>query len=227
MPHPTPTLHDDSPRPAAASPPRRHVAGDVAGFVVAMAMAWVFSWQARDLIWSLWLSSVVFGFATILSLAARGHSLASAGTSGGDARRVPLPAVIAATVFFCLHFAVFNFVHSGFLMFLFPLEGRGFDGRGPSIAAYGEVVRLYWPFILVPFLTDWRTLVHPPSAVTPLLPYRNVLRMHLLILLFGFLFFVGIENFLAYALIYAAFFVPWERLIPGLGATRAEASTGA
>lgn len=212
MTRPDEPFHDDPvPHPDEHSG-FRVPATDLVAFVVALAMAWYFRWQARDLIWSLWLSSVVFGYATILSLAFRGHTLAgpASGAKSSASARLPGFAVVAGAVFFSLHFGIFSLVHSGFLAFLFPLDHAD---TGPSLSLYGEVVRRYWPFIVVTLVADGRHLLRPPTGATALLPYRNVLRMHLLILLFGFLFFLGIENFLAYALIYAFYFAPWERLL--------------
>jgi hypothetical protein len=43
-------------------------------------------------------------------------------------------------------------------------------------------------------------------------PYRNVVRMHLLIFFFAFAHFARLDNFLVYAVVYAAYFFPWRLL---------------
>lgn len=45
-------------------------------------------------------------------------------------------------------------------------------------------------------------------------PYRNVFRMHFLIFFFAFAHFAKLENFLVYAVVYAAYFFPWRLLRP-------------
>ncbi len=50
-------------------------------------------------------------------------------------------------------------------------------------------------------------------------PYRNVIRMHLLIFFFAFVHSVGLESFAVYAVVYAVYFFPWRLL----GRTRSEA----
>ena len=58
-------------------------------------------------------------------------------------------------------------------------------------------------------------------------PYRNVIRMHMLIFFFFFAHFAGLENFAVYAVIYAVYFFPW-RLIrkPAIESAPISMSTG-
>jgi hypothetical protein len=41
-------------------------------------------------------------------------------------------------------------------------------------------------------------------------PYRNVIRMHMLIFFFFFAHFARLENFAVYAVVYAVYFFPWR-----------------
>ena len=41
-------------------------------------------------------------------------------------------------------------------------------------------------------------------------PYKNVIRMHLLIFFFAAVHFAKIENFAVYAVVYAVYFFPWR-----------------
>lgn len=43
-------------------------------------------------------------------------------------------------------------------------------------------------------------------------PYRNVIRMHLLIFFFIVAHFARLENFIVYAVVYAVYFFPWRLL---------------
>jgi hypothetical protein len=43
-------------------------------------------------------------------------------------------------------------------------------------------------------------------------PYKNVIRMHLLIFFFAFAHFMRLENFAVYAVVYAVYFFPWGLL---------------
>jgi hypothetical protein len=43
-------------------------------------------------------------------------------------------------------------------------------------------------------------------------PYKNVVRMHLLIFFFAFAHFARLDNFGVYAVVYAVYFFPWRLL---------------
>lgn len=43
-------------------------------------------------------------------------------------------------------------------------------------------------------------------------PYKNVIRLHLLIFFFAFAHFARLDNFLAYAVVSAVYFFPWRLL---------------
>jgi len=46
-------------------------------------------------------------------------------------------------------------------------------------------------------------------------PYRNVIRLHLLIFFFAFASFAELESFPVYAVVYAVYFFPWRMLGKG------------
>ncbi len=41
-------------------------------------------------------------------------------------------------------------------------------------------------------------------------PYKNVIRLHLLIFFFAFASFAKLESFWVYAVVYAVYFFPWR-----------------
>jgi hypothetical protein len=131
--------------------------------------------------------------------------------------------------FFTVHFGMFHFVHSVFLNSFFPIKNaHGF----PGLAVYAEVFRRYWPFVFITAMAERAAFCAPPpappdTAVTPeaiarrraqaansgmAAPYKNVIRMHLLIFFFAFAHFVHLENFAVYAVVYFAYFFPWRLL---------------
>lgn len=137
--------------------------------------------------------------------------------------------------FFTVHFGGFHFVHSIFLQLFFPIEADGQIVRGaPTLSLYTEVVSRYWWFLPVAFLAERAAFRPPPAgppdtAVTPeaiarrkagalqgtlAAPYRNVVRMHLLIFFFAFAHFARLENLAVYAVVYAVYFFPWRLLRP-------------
>jgi hypothetical protein len=209
---------------------------DAAAFCLGLGLAWWQNWSTTDLIWSLWLSSLVVGYGMILwQLTGPMRELVvgmRADRSGvGAGPKLLMLAVFAVgtlfgVVFFTVHFGGCHFGHSIFLNFLFPLSPRPARGL-VDFTVYAEVAGRYWWFIPAAFLAERRGFQRftrdEDKAVTPeairarkakgdamTAPYRNVIRMHLLIFFFAFAHFARLENFVVYAVIYAVCFFPWR-----------------
>lgn len=165
---------------------------DLVAFVSVLALAWWAHAGTTDLVWSLWLSSLVVGYTIIIwglfrpvlemgFEASRGRERAERGLG------TPVPAVFYLVVlipfvgavfglaFFTVHFMGFHYVHAGLLNFFFPLRGdyegaRTLDG----VALFREALRRYWPYLPAAFLAhraafSWRppTREAVPFDVTP------------------------------------------------------------
>lgn len=142
-----------------------------------------------------------------------------------------------ALAFFTVHFGGFHFVHSVFLEQFFPIDANAVaQHRFPNLSTYGEVFRRYWMFLPVAFLAERAGFQRKPSnppdvAVTAeaiarrkkrqadggalMAPYRNVIRMHLLIFFFAAAHVLRWENMWVYAVVYAVYFFPWR--VVGIG----------
>ena len=96
-----------------------------------------------------------------------------------------------------------------------------------DMSTYLEVARRYWPFLPSAFLAHRAAFLRKPLSLTrdfsvaslasgnkfgKLIaePYKNVMRMHMLIFFFFFAHFVGLESFPVYAVVYAVYFFPWR-----------------
>jgi hypothetical protein len=187
---------------------------DALAFAGGLAWAWHFASSTRDLVWSLWLSSLVVGYALILWLIVRQVR----------AHGANWVAAVFLIAFFTVHFGMFHFVHSVFLNAFFPVH----EGGGTSFPpVYGEVLARYWPFVLLAAVaerTHFRRSTGSPGAdpakaskEAMMLPYRGVIRMHLLIFVFAGAHNARIDGFPVYAVVYAAYFFPW-RLVGKKGA---------
>ena len=213
---------------------------DAMAFALGLAVAAWHGWNTTDLVWSLWLASLVIGYALIvwrvtepLRDAAQGIATDRAEAAVG-AKAVVLGVYGVGTLFglafFTVHFGGFHFVHSVFLGVFFPLNGevsRGF----PGLPTYVEVAGRYWWFLPAAVLAERAAFRRAPvvadTDVTPeaiahrkapgdpmMEPYKNVIRMHLLIFFFAFAHFAKLENFAIYAVVYAVYFFPWRLLRP-------------
>ncbi|MBX3747842.1 MAG: hypothetical protein KF833_21250 [Verrucomicrobiae bacterium] len=205
---------------------------DAVAFVMGLGVAGVFGWRTGDLVWSLWLSSLVVGYAMIV----RGIVVPAMATMGASGRGEGSAGKGVATVFgglfllgfFTVHFGGFHLVHSVFLNAFFPVGGA--SSSGPGIPPYGEVLLRYWWFLPAAMVAERRVL-WGSSAVgagdaegraggekswgdgeAMAAPYKNVVRLHLLIFFFAFAHFVKLESFLVFAVVYAVYFFPWGLL---------------
>lgn len=213
---------------------------DAIAFAVGLAVAWRLRWSAGDLIWSLWLSSFVVGYSTIvwmivqpasefIELAWRERAILR-----GNPRAIATFVLILLTGvafflgFFTFHFGGFHYVHSQFLNSFFPIDTGQRRGAGANMATYVEVARRYWPFLPSAFIAHRAAFLRKPFSLAAQKslslttndskrfgelftePYRNVMRMHFLIFFFFFAHFARLENFAVYAVVYAVYFFPWR-----------------
>ena len=217
---------------------------DVLAFVGTLVLAWRGHWAATDLVWSLWLSSLVVGYALIVWTIARpivavvrGWQRDPSGVSPAAAAAMVLIMTaggLLVLAFFTVHFGMFHYVHSQFLASFFPVPGADAHLGSAGTANYRVVLRRYWRFLPAAFLAERGAFLKPASFTVPAAaaragdpsgakgrpkptaggamwePYRNVVRMHALIFFFAFAHFARLDNFAVYAVIYAAYFLPWR-----------------
>jgi len=215
---------------------------DAVAFAIGLAVAWYGRWSAGDLIWSLWLSSLVVGYTTIVWMIVQPASEFAelawrerAMFHGNPRALIAFVLVLLLGVcfflgFFTVHFGGFHYVHSQILISFFPID----TGHGPSLttntAVYLEIARRYWPFLPSAFIAHRAAFMRKPFSLVAgkslsvvgadnkrfgqlfTEPYRNVMRMHMLIFFFFFAHFARLENFAVYAVIYAVYFFPWRLL---------------
>lgn len=200
---------------------------DALGFGAGLGLAWWFQWETRELVWSLWLSSLTVGYAMIV------WTIFGAGRRSADGESRSWAELLIGggflLAFFTVHFGMFHFVHSVFLNAFFPVVGQS---RGPSLGLYGEVVARYWWFVPLAFLAERhafradddeeaqtggksrplsrREAKSQQPAARIMRPYKNVIRLHVLIFFFAAAHFARLDNFFVYAVVYAVYFFPWR-----------------
>ena len=150
---------------------------DAVAFVIGLAVAWWGGWNAGDLIWSLWLSSFVVGYATIVWMIGRPaaefawKAWRERALVGADKRSVIIFCLLILggaaflLAFFTVHFGGFHYVHSQFLISFFPVDLPG-SGRAShaGMATYVEVARRYWAFLPSAFLAHRGAFLRRPFS---------------------------------------------------------------
>ena len=144
---------------------------DAVAFAFGLGLALIAGWTTTDLVWSLWLSSLVVGYAMIvwtilrpgvdiLRGAMRERDLAAQALRDSKGGAIVVSSILVAgglfaLAFFSVHFGGFHYVHSQFLHGFFPLDGNPTaDGRIPGGPDYAEVFRRYWTFLPAAFLAE-------------------------------------------------------------------------
>jgi len=219
---------------------------DALAFGAGLAIAWFAEWETTDLVWSLWLSSLVVGYAMIVWTVTKTLREFISGavadrTSGETAPKLAGLGLLSfgalfMLAFFTVHFGGFHLGHSIFLSSFFPIHpGEKITGLFLSWDTYAEVFRRYWIFLPAAFIAEragfFSSDKKPPKddgAVTVeaiakrkarnaaggemMAPYKNVIRMHLLIFFFAGASFAKLDSFIIYAVVYAVYFFPWKLL---------------
>ena len=158
---------------------------DGLAFIVWLAVAWYSGWNTTDLVWSLWLSSLVVGYAMIVwSVARPGLDVARAlhrgraiiaPTASGASGAPPAAAVaglmafgaLFVLAFFTIHFGGFHYVHSQFLLAFFPIDGETGQRGLAGLSTYAEVFRRYWGFLPAAFIAERGAFLRPAADTAP------------------------------------------------------------
>ena len=155
---------------------------DALAFALGLGVARVAGWTTTDLVWSLWLSSLVVGYAMIVWTIVRpGVDMARAARRDKEftanvSRELRGTAIAGGAIllvgglfmlaFFTIHFGGFHYVHSQFLIGFFPLDGSDALRAGnANWSTYVEVARRYWLFLPSAFLAERAAFTRSSPAV--------------------------------------------------------------
>ena len=161
---------------------------DALAFAAGLAVAWWAGWNTTDLVWSLWLSSLVVGYATIVWMIGqpvvelmraswRDRALvASQPLALVTFWSVLLAIALFALGFFTIHFGGFHYGHSQFLISFFPIDtgSRAGHANWADMSTYVEVARRYWPFLPSAFLAHRAAFLRKPLSLDRDLSIRSL-----------------------------------------------------
>jgi hypothetical protein len=171
-----PTLKEPDMNPSPPAPSTLQIIiPNLAAFAVGLGCAWMLGWQTTDLVWSLWLSSLMLGYLSILSMIGKGLYIGSAVVFSENfpqqhrAKVILIGSCTALFVlaFFSVHFCAFHAIHAGFLSSFFPLSGvpkqafvRAF--LNPILLckdACHYLMPQYWAFLIPVVIAERRTIL--------------------------------------------------------------------
>lgn len=191
----------------------------MAAFLATVAAALAWHWQAADIVWSMWVSSIVTGYAMILVAIGsgmwRGRNLMR--RDEAVAERVATPVVLIGGLFmfafFSVHFLMFHYGHAAFTRLFFPLADIPASGGMPGLDRILMVtLAAYWPVVLASLVSrqeGFRAALvgNPAKAMT--LPYHYVMKNHVTIFIVAILNAMGLGNYVLYA-VFAWYYFPFE-----------------
>ncbi|MEK9713628.1 MAG: hypothetical protein VW258_13775, partial [Thalassolituus sp.] len=236
------------------------IAPDGVAFSLGIALAWYTGWQTTDLIWSLWLSSLLIGYLTItLTIIGGINFVAKVDLSSSDAPRrevvagIGLFMAIFLLVFFSVHFCAFHAGHASFLSSFFPVPAIELvdfhevfmNPVGLLSIALTNLLPVYGIFMIPMLIAERRSFINAfglsdlksrvetgpvkhdqndqnesveasnVAFVNPNRrslghlfadPYRNVIRMHLLIIAFAVLQSLELDSWVGFMMVYSVYF---------------------
>lgn len=202
---------------------------DLAAFSIGLGLALWLDWNTTDLVWGLWLSSLLVGGGTLVAMQVYmllsefssekkshgaesfAHSEAMTHSRRNEGRNPParvlmrLGAAIFSLSFFAVHFGGFHLVHAFFLFAFFPLvdpaEPIDFQFLLSSFASF-------LPFVLALAWGERERVVRAVKKSQESAPYTNVVRMHLLIFFFGYANAMDLDHLLVFTVVYVLYFLP-------------------
>jgi len=152
---------------------------DALAFSVGLAVAWWARWDAGDLVWSMWLSSLVVGYSLIVWTIAqpaieigRGAWRARALADAYPGSMLAFWAILVIGAlfglgFFTVHFGMFHYGHSQLLISFFPIDtgGAARHATWADMSTYVEVMRRYWSFLPAAFLAERAAFMRKPLSL--------------------------------------------------------------
>jgi len=204
-------------------------------FFIILILATLQEWRINELVWSLWISSLSLGYTFLISSIVakaihQGISLTDDEFPENKTKTIqPLFGWIIAIVggiftivFFTVHFGMFHFVHGIFLNLFFPLLEVSQGDIPNFLVLIKTCLTSFWPVILFSMLMqikNFQQIILSPGKDLIALPYKNVVKMHISILLFAFLSMAKINDiFLPYLLI--LYFFPFQAVLNYLKARK-------
>ena len=190
---------------------------EVGVFVGTLILAFLSGWLAKDLIWSLWLSSLAVGFLSVV--VSSGRRIIRTDATVVE-RIFSLIGAVFAIGFFSVHFGLFHYVYGAILDLLMPLmdhPGRVYVGKlswtGGTSFSFWETLGIamvqYWPVALLNVLRDRRTVLSSSVMTTKEVgPYLVILKLHFLVMGLGACYGLGLDSFPVYAAVYTILFSP-------------------
>lgn len=204
-------------------------------FIVIFILARVENWTAGNMVWSLWITSLITGYcyllagivsntfgSAILSEDSLVNRLFQGSIHSGIKYGLLIIGILFQLVFFTVHFGLFHFVYSIFLSEFFPIMDRSFEKFPDFLFFVSTSLKAYWPVILFTLFSSIRKfqrILSQNEVDFTKRAYVNVIKIHLSIFLFAGLSASGINEWV-FLLIFVIYFFPFSAVFEFLKKTK-------
>jgi len=194
-------------------------------FIVIFVLARVENWTAGNMVWSLWITSLITGFcylfaglvsnsigSGILSEDSLVNRLFQDSIHSGIKYGLLIIGILFQLVFFTVHFGLFHFVYSIFLSQFFPIMDRSFERFPDFLFFVNTSLKAYWPVILFTLFASIRKfqrILSQNEVDFTKRAYVNVVKIHISIFLFAGVSATGIKEWM-FLLIFVIYFFPFS-----------------
>ena len=129
---------------------------------------------------------------------------------------IHLPATLFLLGFFSFHFLFFHFIHSIFLNGFFPILSEGPFGKTPgeNVLQFADMIKIslsrFWIFIALSAFSRFDNYVKAFRSGlkdSMIMPYKNVVRMHITIFALAFMYMAGLQSYVLYFIL-ILYFLP-------------------
>lgn len=143
---------------------------DTLAFGIVLVVAYVLQWETRDLVWSLWLGSLVLGYLTLLSAIGGGTYIGLQAIRSRVLKKKQrvlsafsgIVMGIVMLVFFSVHFCGFHAGHSVLLSKFIPIDGMPDEGFGRAfmnppllwMLAFRHLIQPYGAFLIPAIIAE-------------------------------------------------------------------------
>lgn len=201
---------------------------NIFSFLLSLGAAYYLHWQTKDLVWSLWISSLLLGYIIFISFAIKALYYTITQMPKNIIKTLISSAIML--LFFFIHFGGFHLGHAVFLNTFFNIGFFESMGSIFELSLWQIITNIYhhlitpYAYFIVAILIAERAFLQqifkkPRKNATHKLdnsmmfyPYKNVIKMHIILIVFGMVFALGIESFIMTAIIYFIYFAPIKEL---------------